>query len=55
MIHSFRERAERAERLARSINDQQTCDALLHYARECREKSAQAAWASTSRTEKPDA
>ena len=40
MVHSFRERAERAERLARSINDQQTCDALLHYARECREKSA---------------
>jgi hypothetical protein len=40
MIQSFREKAERAERLARSINDQQTCDALLNYARECREKDA---------------
>jgi hypothetical protein len=40
MIQSFREQAERAERLARSINDQQTYDALLNYARECREKDA---------------
>jgi hypothetical protein len=40
MIQSFREKAERAERLARSINDQRTCDALLNYARECREKDA---------------
>jgi hypothetical protein len=40
MIPSFREQAERAERLARSINDQQTCDALLNYARECREKDS---------------
>ena len=40
MIQSFREKAERAERLAKSINDQQTCDALLNYARECREKDA---------------
>ena len=39
MMQSFREQAERAERLARSINDQQTCDALLNYARECREKA----------------
>jgi hypothetical protein len=38
MIQSFREKAERAERLARSINDQRTCDALLNYARECRGK-----------------
>lgn len=39
MIQSFREKAERAERLAKSINDQQTCEALLNYARECREKA----------------
>ena len=38
MIQSFREKAERAERLARSFNDQRTCDALLNYARECRGK-----------------
>jgi hypothetical protein len=55
MIQSFREQAERAERLARSINDQQTCDALLNYARECREKAVHVAGASASRTEKPDA
>lgn len=40
MIQSFREKAERAERLARSINDQRTSDALLNYARECRENYA---------------
>jgi hypothetical protein len=40
MIQGFLEQAERAERLARSINDRQTCDALLNYARECREKDA---------------
>ena len=42
MIQCFREQAERAERLARSINDRQACDALLNYARECREKAERA-------------
>jgi hypothetical protein len=55
MIQCFREHAERAERLARSINDQQTCDALSNYARESREKAVHAAGASASRMEKPDA
>jgi hypothetical protein len=40
MIQSFREQAEKAERLAKSINDERTCDALLNYARECREKDS---------------
>ena len=39
MIKNFQAQAETAERLARSINDRQTCDALLNYARECREKA----------------
>jgi hypothetical protein len=38
MIQNFREQAERAERLARGVNDARTCEALLKYARECREK-----------------
>ena len=38
MINHFREQAERAERLARAINDARTCEALLKYAGECREK-----------------
>ena len=40
MIQDFREQAERAERLARAINDARTCEALLKYAGECREKAA---------------
>jgi hypothetical protein len=52
MIQSFREQAERAERLARSINDQQTCDALSNYARECREKAMHIA--SPLPAQKPD-
>jgi hypothetical protein len=55
MIQSFREQAERAERLARSINDQRTCDALLMYARECREKETHGAGAFPPRGEKFDA
>lgn len=38
MIKDFREQAEKAERLAKTINDARTCDALLNYARECRQK-----------------
>jgi hypothetical protein len=38
MIKDFRDQAEKAERLAKSINDARTCEALLNYARECREK-----------------
>jgi hypothetical protein len=34
MMQSFRDQAERAERLARFINDERTCDALLNYARD---------------------
>jgi hypothetical protein len=34
------EQAERAERLARGLLDAPTCEALLRYARECREKIA---------------
>jgi hypothetical protein len=33
MTYSFRKKAETAERLARFINDQQNCDALLNYER----------------------
>jgi hypothetical protein len=39
MTQDFREQAERAERLAKSVDDARTCDALLKYARECREKA----------------
>ena len=42
------DQASRAERLARSILDERTCEALLRYARECREKAAYAADVSTS-------
>lgn len=49
MIQRFREQAERAERLAKSVNDQQTCDALLNYARECREKTTHVTLPSLSR------
>lgn len=38
MIKDFREQAETAERLAKCVNDARTCEALLKYARECREK-----------------
>ena len=38
MIKDFRDKAERAERLARAINDARTCEALLKHAGECREK-----------------
>ena len=38
MIKDFREQAERAERLARGINDARTSEALLKYARECRKE-----------------
>lgn len=40
MIQNFREQAERAERLAKGIDDARTCEALLKYAGECREKWA---------------
>jgi hypothetical protein len=52
MMQSFREQAERAERLARSINDERTCDALLNYARECREKAKQVTSPFTSPSER---
>lgn len=38
MIQDLRSQAERAERLAKSINDARTSEALLKYAQECREK-----------------
>jgi hypothetical protein len=52
MIHGFREQAERAERLAKSIDDARTRDALLNYARECREKTMLVASAFAPCTEK---
>jgi hypothetical protein len=40
MIDGFREQAERAERLAKSIDDARTSDALLTYAKECWEMAS---------------
>ena len=54
MIESFRAQAERAERLARSINDERTCDALLKYARERREKETRFTLTVARAGEKPD-
>jgi hypothetical protein len=42
------DQASRAERLARSILDERTSEALLRYAQECREKAAYAGGGSTS-------
>lgn len=53
MIQSFREQAERAERLAKSIDDARTRDALMNYARECREKMMHVASAFAPSTGKP--
>jgi hypothetical protein len=39
MTQSFREQAERAERLARYMTDPATCEALRDYARECRKEA----------------
>jgi hypothetical protein len=35
----LQEQAERAERLARGVLDTLTCEALMKYARECRERA----------------
>jgi hypothetical protein len=44
----YLEQAARAERLARSILDKSAFDALMSYARECREKAVRPADLSTS-------
>jgi hypothetical protein len=38
MSKNFRAQAETAERLAKTVNDARTSEALLQYARECRQK-----------------
>jgi hypothetical protein len=38
MSKDFRAQAETAERLAKTVNDARTSEALLQYARECRQK-----------------
>jgi hypothetical protein len=47
---NFLEQAQRAERLARSVMDAYATQALLGYARECRELAARPADLSTSPT-----
>jgi hypothetical protein len=42
-VRYLQEQAERAERLARSVLDTLTCEALMKYARECRERANVAA------------
>ena len=38
-VEYLQEQADRAERLAKSILDAATCEALMKYAHECREKA----------------
>jgi hypothetical protein len=38
MSKDFQTQAETAERLAKAVNDARTSEALLQYARECRQK-----------------
>jgi hypothetical protein len=38
-IQYLQEQADRAERLARGVLDTLTCEALMKYARECRERA----------------
>jgi len=47
---NFLEQAARAERLAKTVMDAYATDALMRYARECRELAARAAELSTSPT-----
>ncbi len=47
---NFLEQAARAERLAGTVMDSYAADALMRYARECREWAARAAEHSTSPT-----
>jgi hypothetical protein len=47
---NFLERAARAERLARTVMDAYANDALMRYARECRELAARPAELSTNPT-----
>lgn len=47
---NFLEQAARAERLAKTVMDAYATDALMRYARECRELAARPAELSTSPT-----
>ena len=38
-VRYLQEQADRAERLAKAVLDAATCEALMKYARECRERA----------------